>query len=129
MKHDDIVNRQAQEEADRHAAIDRAVEGWTPTLDHLVLATIKAVDKVTGSGLVIPGDTTLGTRSEKRGRLARIVAAGPEAVLAVGRRVYAPTYAGTVIDVDGQSLLVIKEGELLMVADEPQASVVEDPAA
>lgn len=118
MKHEDIVERQAREEADRHAAIDAAVRGWIPTLDHLVLATVRTADRVSSAGIVVPGDTTLGTRSEKRGRLARIVAAGPDAVLTVGRRVYAPTYAGTVIDVDGQSLLVIKESELLLVADE-----------
>lgn len=116
------IEKQAREEKERHAAIDAAVEGWTPMGDHLILASIRATEKRVGS-IVVPGaDSPMGNKIDRRGRLARVVACGPEAKeVAVNMRVFAPTYAGAVIDLEGQVLIVIRESELLLTADVPAA--------
>jgi co-chaperonin GroES (HSP10) len=107
-----------QAELERHKAIDAAIAGWMPTGDKIALATIAVTEKRVGS-IVTPGQKSpLGEKVERRGRLARVVAVGPEATITIGTKVYCSTFAGAVIEIDGHSILVISEGELLFVEQE-----------
>jgi co-chaperonin GroES (HSP10) len=110
--------RQERDEADRHAEIDAAVKGWTPTGDKVALATLRVTEKKVGS-LVTPGERgPMGDKIERRGRLARVVAIGPQSIARVGQRVYCASFAGAAIEVDGHSLLIVSDSELLLMEDD-----------
>ena len=111
---DGRLETEAREEADRQAAIDQAMRGWTPAGDKLVLAITKLLERKVGSLVLAGQNSPLGDKVERRGRLARVVAAGPEATVAVNARVYCSSYAGAVIEVDGHSLLVLSESDVLL---------------
>ena len=103
-----------RQERERHEAIDRALRRWTPQGDKLVIAIITVLERKVGSIIMAGQNSPMGEKVERRGRLARVVAAGPDASIQVNTRVYCGSYAGAVIEVDGHSLLVLSEAEVLM---------------
>lgn len=110
-----VIDQEDQDEQARHAAIDRVVQGWQPQGDRLILATMRPTEKKVGS-IIVPGaNSVMGDKVERRGRLARVVATGPDATVDVNTKVYCATFAGSVIEIDGHSLLVIPESELLLL--------------
>jgi co-chaperonin GroES (HSP10) len=114
----DAIWQAERDEAARHVAIDAAVKGWQPRANKVLLATLAPVERRTESGLHLPGkNSPMGDKVERKGRLARVVAAGPDATVEVGTRVYCSSFAGALVEIDGHSLLVIAEDELLLVED------------
>jgi co-chaperonin GroES (HSP10) len=110
------ILRGEEEEANRHAAIDAALAGWTPMGDRLAIAKVRPLERLTGAGIVLAGtNSEMGDKVERRGMLARVVAAGPDATLTKDTRVYCANFAGAVLEVNGHAVLIVKEDELLMV--------------
>lgn len=104
--------KEAAEERARQAAIDEATADWNPVGDKVVLATMKPTGQRAGKDSVLYKPDT----AEKKGRLARVVRVGPEAALVKPHdRVYCGTYSGAIVDVEGHSLLIVSEGDLLLI--------------
>lgn len=114
MSADAVIEQSERDEIARHAAIDVAVKTWRPRGDRVLLAKVRPVEKKVGS-IVVPGQgSPMGDKIERKGLLARVVAVGPDATLDVNDRVYCSSFQGAVVEIDGHSLLVISEAELLL---------------
>lgn len=104
------------EETARQGEVDRAIAGWSPSGDRIALDVVRVLERRAGL-IVTPGQNSPhGDKVDRRGRLARVVAVGPEATtVAVGQRVYCSSFAGAVVEIDGHPLIVVSESELLLV--------------
>ncbi len=90
-----------------------------PLGDKVVLKTI-AQEETTMSGIVIPG------QSKEKTQSAEVVAVGPggmvdgyevEMTVQVGQKVVYPKFAGTVVELENEEYLIIRQSELLAIIE------------
>lgn len=88
-----------------------------PLGDRVVLKQVMA-EETTKSGIVLPGQT------KEKPQQAEVVAVGPggivegkeiEMQVAVGDQVIYSKYAGTEVDVDGETYLIVKQNDILAI--------------
>ena len=90
-----------------------------PLADRVVIRFVEA-EETTKSGIILPG-----TAKEKP-QVAEVVAVGPggvvegqEIVMEVknGDKVILSKYAGTEVKIDGEELIIVKQGDILAIVD------------
>ena len=88
-----------------------------PLGDRVVLKQMEA-EETTKSGIVLPGQT------KEKPQQAEVVAVGPGGMVdgkevtmlvSVGDKVIYSKYAGTVVELDGEEYLVVKQNDILAV--------------
>ena len=90
-----------------------------PLLDGVVLKMIEAVD-TTKSGIV------LAPSAQEKPQIAEVVEVGPGGIVegkevkmevAKGQKVIVSKYAGTEIKIDGQEMIIVKQGDILAIVE------------
>lgn len=86
-----------------------------PLADRVVIKMLEA-EETTKSGIVLPG-----TAKEKP-QIAEVVAAGPgtdevKMEVKAGDKVLISKYAGTEVKIDGDEYTIVKQGDILAVAE------------
>ena len=90
-----------------------------PLGDRLVLKPI-AAEETTQSGIVLPG------QSKEKTQQAEIVAVGPGGFIdgydikmqvEVGQKVVYPKFTGTVIEMEDEEYIIVRQGDLLAVVE------------
>ena len=81
-----------------------------PLGDRVVLKQVVA-EETTKSGIVLPGQT------KEKPQQAEVVAVGPkvEEIVAVGDKVIYAKFAGTEVELDGTTYLVMKQEDILAI--------------
>ena len=86
-----------------------------PLFDRVVIRNIET-EEVTKGGILLT------SAAKEKPQMAEVLAVGPgakdvEMVLKVGDKVVYQKYAGTEVKVDGQEVIVIKQGDILAVVE------------
>jgi len=90
-----------------------------PLSDRVVLKSLENEEK-TVSGIVLPG------ASKEKPQLAEVVAVGPGGIVdgnevkmnvAVGDKVIYSKYAGTEVKIDGEELIIVRQSDILAIAE------------
>ena len=86
-----------------------------PLFDRVVIRNIET-EEVTKGGILLT------SAAKEKPQMAEVLAVGPgakdvEMVVKVGDRVVYQKYAGTEVKVDGQEVIVIKQGDILAVVE------------
>lgn len=90
-----------------------------PLSDRVVIKSIESEEK-TKSGIVLPGS------AQEKPQIAEVIAVGPGGVidgkdvkmeLKVGDKVIASKYAGTEVKIDGQTLTIIRQSDILAIVE------------
>ncbi len=86
-----------------------------PLFDRVVIRNIET-EEVTKGGILLT------SASKEKPQMAEVIAVGPgakdvEMVVKVGDRVVYTKYAGTEVKLDGQEVIVIKQGDILAVVE------------
>ena len=86
-----------------------------PLFDRVVIRNIET-EEVTKGGILLT------SASKEKPQMAEVIAVGPgakdvEMVVKVGDKVVYTTYAGTEVILDGQEVIVIKQGDILAVVE------------
>jgi chaperonin GroES len=92
-----------------------------PLHDRVVIKPADAADK-TASGIILPDSAK---EKPTRGKIVAVGAGKPDKdtgkvhplSVSVGNDVYYGKYSGTEVDVDGQKLVIVRESDLLGVAE------------
>ena len=92
----------------------------SPLGDRVVLKQFEA-EETTKSGIVLPGN------AQEKPQQAEVIAVGPggivdgkevEMQVAVGDKVIYSKYAGTEVKLDGDKLMVIRQGDILAIVED-----------
>ena len=86
-----------------------------PLFDRVVIRNIET-EEVTKGGILLT------SASKEKPQMAEVIAVGPgakdvEMVVRVGDKVVYTKYAGTEVKLDGQEVIVIKQGDILAVVE------------
>ena len=86
-----------------------------PLFDRVVIRNIET-EEVTKGGILLT------SAAKEKPQMAEVLAVGPgakdvEMVVKVGDRVVYQKYAGTDVKVDGQEVIVIKQGDILAIVE------------
>ena len=90
-----------------------------PLGDRVVLKPI-AAEETTQSGIVLPG------QSKEKTQQAEIVAVGPggfidgydiKMMVEVGQKVVYPKFTGTVVEIEDEEYIIVRQGDLLAVIE------------
>ena len=86
-----------------------------PLFDRVVIRNIET-EEVTKGGILLT------SAAKEKPQMAEVLAVGPgakdvEMVVKVGDRVVYQKYAGTEVKVDGQEVIVIKQGDILAIVE------------
>ncbi len=86
-----------------------------PLFDRVVIRNIET-EEVTKGGILLT------SASKEKPQMAEVIAVGPgakdvEMVVKVGDKVVYTKYAGTEVKLDGQEVIVIKQGDILAVVE------------
>ncbi len=86
-----------------------------PLFDRVVIRNIET-EEVTKGGILLTSG------SKEKPQMAEVLAVGPgakdvEMVVKVGDKVVYQKYAGTEVKVDGQEVIVIKQGDILAIVE------------
>ena len=86
-----------------------------PLFDRVVIKNIET-EEVTKGGILLTSS------AKEKPQMAEVLAVGPgakdvEMVVKVGDKVVYQKYAGTEVKVDGQEVIVIKQGDILAVVE------------
>ena len=90
-----------------------------PLADRVVIKSLEA-EETTKSGIVLPGS------AKEKPQMAEVVAVGPGGMVdgkeivmnvKVGDQVIYSKYAGTEVKIDGEELIIIKQGDILAIVD------------
>lgn len=90
-----------------------------PLSDRVVIKSIES-EETTKSGIVLPGS------AQEKPQIAEVIAVGPGSVvdgkeikmeLKVGDKVIASKYAGTEVKIDGQTLTIIRQTDILAIVE------------
>ena len=86
-----------------------------PLFDRVVIRNIET-EEVTKGGILLT------SAAKEKPQMAEVLAVGPgakdvEMVVKVGDKVVYSKYAGTEVKLDGQELIVIKQGDILAVVE------------
>ena len=86
-----------------------------PLFDRVVIRNIET-EEVTKGGILLT------SAAKEKPQMAEVLAVGPgakdvEMVVKVGDKVVYQKYAGTEVKVDGQEVIVIKQGDILAVVE------------
>ena len=86
-----------------------------PLFDRVVIKNIET-EEVTKGGILLT------SAAKEKPQMAEVLAVGPgakdvEMVLKVGDKVVYQKYAGTEVKVDGQEVIVIKQGDILAIVE------------
>lgn len=86
-----------------------------PLFDRVVIRNIET-EEVTKGGILLT------SASKEKPQMAEVLAVGPgakdvEMVVKVGDKVVYSKYAGTEVKLDGQEVIVIKQGDILAVVE------------
>ena len=90
-----------------------------PLGDKVVIKQLEAEEK-TKSGIVLP------SQSKEKPQMATVIAVGNgevdgkkiEMVVKVGDKVIYSKYSGTEVECDGETLLVVKQGDILAIVED-----------
>ena len=92
----------------------------SPLGDKVVLKQLEA-EETTASGIVLPGN------AQEKPQQAEVIAVGPGGVVdgkevkmqvSVGDKVIYSKYAGTEVKLDGDKLMVIRQGDILAIVED-----------
>ncbi|MDO4324644.1 MAG: co-chaperone GroES [bacterium] len=90
-----------------------------PLFDKVVLKQLVA-EETTKSGIVLPG------QAKEKPQQAEVIAVGPGGVVdgkdvvmqvEVGQKVIFSKYAGTEVDVDGETFIVVKQSDIVAIVE------------
>jgi len=90
-----------------------------PLGDRVVLKSVES-EETTASGIVLPG------AAKEKPQFAQVVAVGPGGVVdgnevtmqvSVGDKVIYSKYAGTEVKIDGEELIIVRQNDILAVAE------------
>lgn len=86
-----------------------------PLFDRIVIKNIET-EEVTKGGILLTSS------AKEKPQMAEVLAVGPgakdvEMVVKVGDKVVYQKYAGTEVKIDGQEVIVIKQGDILAVVE------------
>lgn len=90
-----------------------------PLSDRVVLKSLEQEEKTAG-GIVLPGS------AKEKPQLAEVVAVGPGGVVdgkeivmqvSVGNKVIYSKYAGTEVKIDGEEYIIVRQNDILAVAE------------
>ena len=86
-----------------------------PLFDRVVIRNIET-EEVTKGGILLTSG------SKEKPQMAEVLAVGPgakdvEMVVKVGDKVVYSKYAGTEVKIDGQEVIVIKQGDILAIVE------------
>ena len=86
-----------------------------PLFDRVVIRNIETEEVTKGGNLLTSG-------SKEKPQMAEVLAVGPgakdvEMVVKAGDKVVYQKYAGTEVKIDGQEVIVIKQGDILAVVE------------
>jgi len=90
-----------------------------PLADRVVLKSLE-LEETTASGIVLPGS------AKEKPQLAEVIAVGPGGVVdgkevkmhvSAGDKVIYSKYAGTEVKIDGQELIIVRQSDILAVAE------------
>ena len=90
-----------------------------PLSDRVVIKMVQA-EETTKSGIILAGS------AKEKPQVAEVVAVGPGGVVdgkevvmqvKVGERVITSKYSGTEVKVDGEELIIVRQGDILAVVD------------
>ncbi len=86
-----------------------------PLFDRVVIRNIET-EEITKGGILLTSG------SKEKPQMAEVLAVGPgakdvEMVVSVGDKVVYQKYAGTEVKVDGQEVIVIKQGDILAIVE------------
>ena len=86
-----------------------------PLFDRVVIKNIET-EEVTKGGILLT------SAAKEKPQMAEVLAVGPgakdvEMVLKVGDKVVYQKYAGTEVKIDGQEVIVIKQGDILAIVE------------
>ena len=90
-----------------------------PLGDRVVIKNTE-VEKVTASGIVLPGS------AKEKPQMAQVIAVGPGGLVdgkevtmnvKVGDMVIFSKYAGTEVKVDGEELIIVRQNDILAIVD------------
>ena len=90
-----------------------------PLSDRVVIKMVQA-EETTKSGIILAGS------AKEKPQVAEVVAVGPGGVVdgkevvmqvKVGERVITSKYSGTEVKIDGEDLIIVRQGDILAVVD------------
>ncbi len=90
-----------------------------PLSDRVVIKMVQA-EETTKSGIILAGS------AKEKPQVAEVVAVGPGGVVdgkevvmqvKVGERVITSKYSGTEVKIDGEELIIVRQGDILAVVD------------
>ena len=90
-----------------------------PLFDKVVIKAIETNEK-TASGIVLPG------AAKEKPQLAKVLAVGPGGIVdgkeikmevKVGDKVILSKYSGTEVKIDGETLIVVRQGDILAIVE------------
>ena len=91
----------------------------TPLADRVVLKMTEA-EETTKGGLILTGS------AKEKPQVAEVIAVGPggnvdgkdvEMIVKVGDKVITSKYSGTEVKIDGEELIIVRQGDILAVVD------------
>ena len=90
-----------------------------PLSDRVVIKMVQA-EETTKSGIILAGS------AKEKPQVAEVIAVGPGGVVdgkevvmqvKVGERVITSKYSGTEVKIDGEELIIVRQGDILAVVD------------
>ena len=90
-----------------------------PLADRVVIKMVEA-EETTKSGIILAGS------AKEKPQIAEVVAVGPggivdgnkvEMTLKVGDKVITSKYSGTEVKIDGEELIVVRQGDILAIVE------------